>query len=72
MCLSRTKKLYCSCQFVNFYEHQILNRKNIKLFSNLYQNKFKRLIKRNNKNLFKQKNVGKDINFPKPVKNDLL
>ena len=58
-----------------FKEHQILNRKKYKNYFQIYiKTNLKRLIKRNNKKIYsKQKEiVGKDINFPKPVKNDLI
>ena len=58
-----------------FKEHQIQNRKKYKNYFQIYiKTNLKRLIKRNNKKIYsKQKEiVGKDINFPKPVKNDLI
>ena len=66
---------YVICPILSiFTDHQ---KKNRKIFNNYFQIYIKTnkqiLIKRNNKKVYNNTNVvGKDINFPKPYKSDLI
>ena len=57
-----------------FKEHQKKNRKIFKKYLQIYiKSDLKKLIKENNKKIYKGKNiVGKDIKFTKPFKSDFI
>lgn len=76
LCLFLEKKgFYVICPILSIFpQHQKRNRK---IFKNYFQIQLKsskkKLVLRNNKNIYSKNNVvGKDIKFPKPFKNNLV
>lgn len=70
-----TKGFFVICSILSiFKDHQKKNRKEFKNYFQIWikANKLK-LFERNNKKIYSKKNViGKDIDFPKPYKSDLI